>query len=150
MSKARSTPPDGQRWSSFLRQEAAGIWACDFVEVRDLWFRCHYVFLVIHLETRQFLHAASTLTPTAAWTVQQLRDLTPFAIGPKFLLRDNDGKFTPAFDTVALGAGIRVIRTPVLAPQSERVRRAMRRLPTTRMSRSRPPAERGPSPPRSR
>ncbi len=118
MSKARSTPPDGQRWSSFLRQEASGIWACDFVEVRDLWFRCHYVFLVIHLETRQLLHAASTLTPTAAWTVQQLRDLTPFGIGPKFLLRDNDGKFTPAFDAVALGAGIRVIRTPLLAPKA--------------------------------
>lgn len=100
LSKVRSTPPDGQRWSSFLRQEAAGIWACDFVEVRDLWFRCHYVFVVIHLETRQLLHAASTLAPTAAWTVQQLRDLTPFGIGPKFLLRDNDGKFTAAFDAI--------------------------------------------------
>ena len=118
LSKVRSTPPDGQRWSSFLRQEAAGIWACDFVEVRDLWFRCHYVFVVIHLETRQLLHAASTLTPTAAWTVQQLRDLTPFGIGPKFLLRDNDGKFTAAFDAIAVGAGIRVIRTPVLAPKA--------------------------------
>jgi putative transposase len=118
ISKARSTPPDGQRWSSFLRQEAAGIWACDYIEVRDLWFRCHYVFLVIHLESRQVLHAASTLTPTAAWTVQQLRDLTPFGIGPKFLLRDNDGKFTAAFDAAALGADIRVIRTPVLAPKA--------------------------------
>jgi putative transposase len=118
LSKARSTPPDGQRWSSFLRLEAAGIWACDFVEVRDLWFRSHFVFVVIHLETRQLLHAASTSAPTVAWTVQQLRDLTPFGIGPKFLLRDNDGKFTPAFDAVALGAGIRVIRTPVLAPKA--------------------------------
>lgn len=118
MSKARTTPPSGQRWSSFLRQQAAGIWACDFVEVRDLWFRCHYVFVVIHLETRQLLHAASTSTPTAAWTVQQLRDLTPFGIGPKFLLRDNDGKFTGAFDSVALSAGIGVIRTPVLAPKA--------------------------------
>jgi putative transposase len=58
------------------------------------------------------------MAPNAAWTVQQLRDLTPFGIGPKFLLRDNDGKFTAAFDTVALGAGIRVIRTPVLAPKA--------------------------------
>jgi len=104
LSKVRTTPPEGQPWSSFLRQEAAGIWACDFAEVRDLWFRCHYVFVVIHLETR---HAVSTMAPTPAWTVQQLRDLTPFGIGPKFLLRDNDGKFTAAFDTVALGAGIR-------------------------------------------
>jgi len=112
MCKARSTPPEGQRWSSFLRQEEAGIWACDFVEVRDLSFRRHYVFVVIHLETRQLLHAASTLAPTAAWKVQQLRDLTPFGIGPKFLLRDNDGRFTSTFDAVAMGAGVRVIRTP--------------------------------------
>lgn len=118
MSRVRSTPPDGQRWSTFLRQEAAGIWACDFVELRDLWFRCHYVFVVIHLETRQLLHAASTLAPTATWTVQQLRELTPFGTGPKFLLRDNDGKFTAAFDAIAQGAGIRVIRTPVLAPKA--------------------------------
>ena len=77
----------------------------------------NYVFVVIHLETRQLLHAASTLAPTAAWTVQQLRDLTPFGIGPKFLLRDNDGT-TAAFDAIAVGAGIRVIRTPVLAPKA--------------------------------
>jgi transposase InsO family protein len=118
MSKVRTTPPGGQRWSSFLRQQAAGIWACDFVEVRDLWFRCHYVLVVIHLETRKILHAASTLTPSAAWTVQQLRDLTPFATGPKFLLRDHDGKFSTAFDATAKAAGIRVIRTPILAPKA--------------------------------
>jgi transposase InsO family protein len=118
MRKVRTTPPDGQRWSSFLRQQAAGIWACDFVEVRDLWFRCHYVLLVIHLETRQILHARSTLAPTAAWTVQQLRDITPFGAGPKFLLRDHDGKFSAAFDATAKAAGIRVIRTPILAPKA--------------------------------
>lgn len=118
LSRVRTMPPDGQRWSTFLRQQATGIWACDFVEVRDLWFRCHYVFVVIHLETRQLVHAASTLAPTAAWTVQQLRDLTAFGNGPKFLLRDNDGKFTATFDDVALGAGIRVVRTPVLAPKA--------------------------------
>ena len=56
------------------------------------------------------------MTPTVAWTVQQLRDLTPFGNGPRFLLRDNDGKFTETFDDVAHRAGIRVIRTPVLAP----------------------------------
>lgn len=118
LSKVRTLPPDGQRWSIFLRQQAAAIWACDFVEVRDLCFRCHYVFVVIHLETRQIIHAASTTAPTAAWTVQQIRDLTAFGSGPKFLLRDNDGKFTATFDDVARGAGIRVVRTPVLAPKA--------------------------------
>ena len=36
----------------------------------------------------------SGMAPTAAWTVQQRRDLTPFGIGPMFLLCDNNGKFT--------------------------------------------------------
>jgi transposase InsO family protein len=116
LSAARTTPPAGQRWSTFLRQQAAGFWACDFVEVRDLWFRCHDVFVVIHLETRQLVHAASTMAPTVEWTVQQLRELTPFGNGPKFLLHDNDGKFAATFDDIARGAGIRVIRTPILAP----------------------------------
>jgi hypothetical protein len=31
--------PTGQRWSTFLRNQAAGIWCCDLFEVRDLWFR---------------------------------------------------------------------------------------------------------------
>ena len=118
LSRVRIKPPDGQRWSTFLRQQAVCIWACDFVEVRDLWFRCHYVFVVIHLETRQLIHAASTMAPTTAWIVQQLRDLTAFDNSPKFLLRDNDGKFTTAFDGVARGASIRVTRTPVLAPKA--------------------------------
>jgi putative transposase len=58
------------------------------------------------------------MAPTATWTVQQMRDLTAFGNSPKFLLRDNDGKFTATFDDVARGAGIRVVRTPVLAPKA--------------------------------
>jgi transposase InsO family protein len=49
---------------------------------------------------------------------QQLRQLTPFGDGPKFLLRDNDRKFGAEFDAVAEGAGTRVIRTPILAPKA--------------------------------
>ena len=37
VSQWRSTPT-GQRWSTFLRDQAAAIWCCDLVEVRDLWF----------------------------------------------------------------------------------------------------------------
>jgi putative transposase len=58
------------------------------------------------------------MAPTAAWVVQQMRGLTAFGSCPKFLLRNNDGKFTAAFDDVAHGAGIRVVRTPVLAPKA--------------------------------
>jgi hypothetical protein len=118
ISRFRGTSPEGQRWSTFLRSQAQGIWCCDLFEVRDLWFRCHYVFVVMHLESRRLLHAVSTAAPTTDWLAQQLRQLTPLGDGPKFLLRDNDRKFGAAFDAVAAGAGTRVIRTPILAPKA--------------------------------
>jgi putative transposase len=117
ISRFRSTPT-GQRWSTFLRNQAAGIWCCDLFEVRDLWFRCHFVFVVMHLESRKVLRAVTTREPTSAWLAQQLRALTPFGQGPKFLLRDHDAKFGRDFDAVATGgAGTRIVRTPVLAPK---------------------------------
>jgi transposase InsO family protein len=38
--------------------------------------------------------------------------------GPSFLIRDNDTKFGTRFDQVAEGTGIRILRTPVRAPNA--------------------------------
>jgi putative transposase len=38
-----------------------------------------------------------TRNPTDAWTAQQLREATAFGVGPKYLIRDNDGKFGVGF-----------------------------------------------------
>jgi hypothetical protein len=70
MSRFRGAAPDGQRWSTFLRNQAQGIWCCDLFEVRDIWFRCHHVFVVMHLQTRRLLHSVSTTAPTAEWLAQ--------------------------------------------------------------------------------
>jgi transposase InsO family protein len=118
VSRFRGTAPDGQRWSTFLRNQANAIWCCDLFEVRDVWFRCHYVFVVMHLQRRRLLQAGTTTEPNAIWLAQQLRELMPFGAGPRFLLRDNDRKFGAEFDAVARGAGTRVIRTPILAPKA--------------------------------
>jgi putative transposase len=72
----------------------------------------------MHLESRKVLRAVTTREPTSAWLAQQLRELTPFGRGPKFLLRDHDAKFGRDFDAVAKGAGTRIVRTPVLAPKA--------------------------------
>ncbi len=48
---------------------------------------------------------------------QQLREATPFGVAPRFLLRDNDGKYGQGFDRLAAASGIRVLRTPVRAPR---------------------------------
>jgi transposase InsO family protein len=92
-------------------------WACDFLQVHDIWFRPIYAFFIIELGSRTVLHVGVTRSPTAAWTAQQLREVTPFGTGPRFLIRDNDDKFSSAFDDVAQGAATRVLRTAVEAPR---------------------------------
>ncbi len=59
-----------------------------------------------------------TRHPTDAWAAQQLREATPFGEAPRFLIRDNDGKYGPRFDHLAAASGIRVLRTPVRAPRA--------------------------------
>jgi len=39
MRQVRTPQPRGQKWSTFLRNHAAQIWACDFLQVKDLFFR---------------------------------------------------------------------------------------------------------------
>jgi hypothetical protein len=84
LARFRGMAPGGQRWSTFLRHQAYAIWCCDLLEVRDIYFRCHYVFVVMHLETRRMLCAVSTRNPTAEWLAQQIRQLTPFGGRPTF------------------------------------------------------------------
>jgi transposase InsO family protein len=62
------------------------------------------------------VRVAVTRSPTNTWTAQQLRNVTPFGEGPRFIIRDRDNKFGPDFHQAATGAGIRVIRTAVRAP----------------------------------
>ena len=48
---------------------------------------------------------------------QQLREATPEGRAPKYLIRDNDSKFGPAFARVAEANGILVQRTAYQAPR---------------------------------
>src|SRR6478672_13231259 len=52
---------------------------------------------------------------------QQLKEATPFGERPKYLIRDNDAKFGTAFDTLAESSGIKVLKTPIAAPQANGV-----------------------------
>ncbi len=116
--QARPAHPPGQAWATFLRNHAETTWACDFLAVSDLLFRPLYAFFVIAHGSRRVVHVGVTRQPTDAWVAQQLREATPFEQRPRFLIRDNDGKYGPCFDRVAAASGIRVLRTPVRAPRA--------------------------------
>ena len=112
----RGPRPWGQDWSTFLRNHARHVWACDFVQTYDVWFRPVFAFFAINLGSREVVHVGVTRAPTSRWTAQQLRQLTAYGSGSRFILRDNDNKYGDEFDRVAEGAGIEVIRTAVQAP----------------------------------
>jgi transposase InsO family protein len=107
-------PGDGQSWRAFLKNHT--VWACDFVQAYDIWFRPLFAFFVIDVNTKQVIHVAVTREPSERWTAQQLRQLTPFETGPDFIIRDRDAKFGQDFDRVAEGLGIRVLKTAIRAP----------------------------------
>jgi putative transposase len=76
------------------------------------------MFVIIELESRRVVHVNVTRHPTDAWVVQQLREVTPFGEGPRFLIRDNDKKYGGQFQHVVDGADIEILKTPVEAPRA--------------------------------
>lgn len=108
------TLPHGQSWKTFLANHT--VWACDFLQVYDIWFRPLFAFFVIDIKSREVIHVGVTRAPTEQWTAQQLRNITPFGEGPNVIIRDNDNKFGTEFDRVAKGAGMKVVRTAVKSP----------------------------------
>jgi transposase InsO family protein len=96
--------------------------ACDFFTVETLWLQTFYVLFYIELGTRQVHLAGVTAQPDGFWVAQQARQfvwkLQDCEVKPRFLIRDNDKKFTNAHDTVFRSENIRIIPTPIQAPNA--------------------------------
>ena len=111
----------GPGWRQFLRAQAAGIVAVDFLHVDTVLLRRLYVLVFIEHGTRRMHLGGITPNPTGDWTVQQARNLA-LSFGErfedvKFLVRDRGSNFTASFDAVFQAAGTRILRTAVQAPR---------------------------------
>ena len=111
----------GMSWRAFLRQQAATTLACDFLTVETAFLQRVYVLFFISLATRRIEYVACSSNPDGDWTAQQARNLLmqlgddqPF----RLLIHDRDSKFGGGFDEIFRSEGVRVIRTPVRAPNA--------------------------------
>jgi len=109
-------------WREFLGQHAQQLLATDFFTVETVWLERLHVLFFLEIGSRRVHYAGCTRHPTAAWVVQQARNLAGKLQDEgkelKVLLRDRDAKFPTAFDAVFRSEGLRIIRLPYRAPRA--------------------------------
>ena len=115
----------GPTWNAFIRAQAKSMIACDFFTVDTVSRRRLYVLFFIEISNRRVHLAGISANPDGAWVTQQARnfawELSERGTPARFLIRDNDAKFSGAFDEVFRSEGIEVIRTPVEAPKANAI-----------------------------
>jgi transposase InsO family protein len=108
-------------WRAFLRAQAATMLACDFLTVETAFLQRIYMLFFISLETRRIEYIACTPNQDGHWIARQARNLVIQLANEqrfRFLVRDRDATFSHAFDEVFRTEGVRLIRTPVQAPNA--------------------------------
>jgi transposase InsO family protein len=95
--------------------------ACDFFVAVTATFRLLYVFVVIEHRSGRLVHCNVTAHPSAAWTLQQLREVAGFREPYGFLLHDRDAIFASHLDDSIGKLGIRVLRSPPRCPQANAI-----------------------------
>ncbi len=122
---------NSQTWSTFVRNHARALLACDFMVAVSVHFEVLYVFVVMEIGSRRILHCNATQHPTAEWTIQQLREAIPSDHAYRFLIHDRHATFSAELDAAVAVFGLQVLKTPVRRPQAnaycERLIGTMRR-----------------------
>lgn len=119
--RAPGQPRGDQRWSTFLKNHAKAILACDFFVAVTATFRMLYVFVVIEHGTRRLKHVNVTANPTADWTLQQLRELIGDGGVHRYLIHDRDRIYAQHLDASIKALGLKVLRSPVASPKANSI-----------------------------
>ena len=118
-------PPGGprgdQRWSTFLKNHAHAIVACDFFVTVTATFQLLYVLVAIEHGSRRLLHMNVTRHPTSAWTLQQLREAIGYETNYQYLLHDRDTIFARSLDESIANLGLRVLKSPPRSPMANAI-----------------------------
>jgi putative transposase len=113
----RQTVPS-QRWMTFVRNHAKGMLACDFFVSVSVRFRFIYVFVVMEVGSRRLVHFNVISHPTAAWTLQQFREVMDNEHDYRFVIHDRDKIYSQELDLAVRAMGVRILKTPFQSPQA--------------------------------
>ena len=91
-------PRGDQRWSTFLKNHAKALVACDFFIAVTATFRLLYVFVVIEHGSRRLARVDITGAPDCSWTLQQLREVVGVDQVYRYLIHDRDSIFAKYLD----------------------------------------------------
>ena len=118
---APGRPRGDQRWSTFLRNHARAIIACDFCVAVTSTFRMLYVLIVIEHHSRRLIRFNVAAHPTAEWTRQQLREAVGCEEQYAYLLHDRDTIFSADLDESIRKLGLRVLKSPPRSPKANAI-----------------------------
>ena len=108
----------GHRWAAFVRNQGQAVWACDVCLAVTVSFRRLSVFVVMETGSRRLVHVNVTAHPTAAWILQQFGEVLAAPHASRCVFHDRDSTSSTGLDAVVTALGVRVLRTPIRAPQA--------------------------------
>jgi len=109
-------PRKRQNWKTFLRNHAGEIVGIDFSVVFTYKFNLFYILHFINHARRKIIHYNVTAHPTEDWICQQFREAFPYDEAPKYLIRDNDKKFSLKVRNLMDAMGITQVKTAYRSP----------------------------------
>ncbi len=117
-------------WRSVLHNQRTGITAIDMFVVATATFPLLYALIVLGHDRRRIIHFEVTQNPAQVWLSQQMTEAFPWDTAPRYLLRNRDASYGPAFRDRVRVMSIKEIVTALRSPwQNPYVERLHRRDP---------------------